>query len=105
MRASKGDELRSHERGGSAAANTNPADLAESDAIDAAEDAKYGPDRRGDELPQELAQRQARLKKIQEAKAALEEEARATHDAKGKARVLRSPRHSATLPIRRAGSW
>jgi transposase len=40
------------------------------------EDARYGADRRGDELPAELARRESRLKKIREAKAALEAEAR-----------------------------
>lgn len=39
-------------------------------------DARYGADRRGDELPAELARRESRLKKIREAKAALEAEAR-----------------------------
>ena len=46
--------------------------LARAAAIDAQEDAAYGPDCRGDELPEELAFRQKRLRKIQEAKAALE---------------------------------
>src|SRR5208283_1116020 len=32
--------------------------------IDAAEDAEYGPDRRGDELPEELRHRESRLRKI-----------------------------------------
>lgn len=50
--------------------------FAESDAIDAAEDALYGADRRGDELPPELADRASRLRVIQEAKAALEQAAR-----------------------------
>jgi len=45
--------------------------------IDAAEDAEYGPDRRGDELPEELRRRESRLKRIREAKAALEAEAKA----------------------------
>lgn len=58
--------------------------LAESDAIDAAEDEKYGADKRGDELPPELANRKTRLKKIQEAKAALEAEARAQQERTGK---------------------
>ena len=44
--------------------------------IDAQEDAEYGPDRRGDELPEELATREKRLAKIREAKQALELEAR-----------------------------
>src|SRR4051812_40531627 len=50
--------------------------LAEAEAADATEDAAHGPGRRGDELPQELARRQSRLAKIQEAKALLEERAR-----------------------------
>ena len=44
--------------------------------MDAAEDAKYGKGKRGDELPEELARRESRLKKIAQAKAELEQEAR-----------------------------
>lgn len=51
--------------------------LAQAQAADAAEDAQYGPGRRGDELPAELARRESRLAKIREAKAALEAEAQA----------------------------
>src|SRR5215218_8712012 len=50
--------------------------LAEAESADETEDAAHGPTRRGDELPQELARRQSRLAKIQEAKALLEERAR-----------------------------
>ena len=50
--------------------------LAEAERTDAAEDALYGKGKRGDELPAELARRASRLKKIAEAKAALELEAR-----------------------------
>lgn len=50
--------------------------LAEAEAIDRCEDAKYGKNRRGDELPEELRRRETRLAKIREAKQALEEEAR-----------------------------
>jgi len=50
--------------------------LAEAARVDAEEDEKYGKGKRGDELPQELARHESRLKKIQEAKAALEAEAR-----------------------------
>jgi transposase len=50
--------------------------LAQAEATDAAEDARYGADRRGDELPEELQRRESRLKKIREAKRALEERAR-----------------------------
>jgi transposase len=50
--------------------------LAQATAIDQEEDKTYGRDRRGDELTEELARRETRLKKIQEAKAVLEAEAR-----------------------------
>jgi transposase len=50
--------------------------LAQAEGTDNEEDRTYGRSRRGDELPAELARRQERLQKIQEAKAALEEEAR-----------------------------
>ena len=45
-------------------------------AIDEEEDRRYGKGKRGDELPKELAFRESRLKKIREARAALEAEAR-----------------------------
>ena len=44
--------------------------------VDDEEDRRYGRDQRGDELPEELAFRESRLRKIREAKAALEAEAR-----------------------------
>jgi transposase len=50
--------------------------LAQAEAADAAEDALHGKDRRGDELPEELQRRESRLKKIREAKQAVEERAR-----------------------------
>ncbi len=50
--------------------------LAQAAQTDAGEDIKYGKGKRGDELPEELARRESRLKKIAEAKAALEQEAR-----------------------------
>jgi len=43
--------------------------------VDEEEDQRYGKGKKGDELPKELAFRESRLKKIQEAKAALEAEA------------------------------
>jgi transposase len=46
--------------------------LAQAQAVDAAEDARYGKGQRGDELPAELARRESRLRKIRDAKAALE---------------------------------
>ncbi len=51
--------------------------LAQAEADDQAEDAQHGANRRGDELPEELQRRESRLKRIREAKAALEAEARA----------------------------
>jgi transposase len=50
--------------------------LAQAAQADAEEDAQYGKGKHGDELPAELARRESRLKKIAEAKAALEQEAR-----------------------------
>jgi transposase len=44
--------------------------------VDEEEDQRYGRGKRGDELPKELAFRESRLKKIREAKAALEAEVR-----------------------------
>ena len=58
--------------------------LAQAEATDAAEDALYGADQRGDELPEELQRRESRLKKIREAKRALEERARQEAKDKGK---------------------
>lgn len=62
--------------------------LAEAERIDKAEDKQFGKNRRGDELPAELARRETRLVKIRDAKAALEAEAAeaARHDAERKAR-------------------
>src|SRR3990170_1796087 len=57
--------------------------LAQAEATDAAEDAEYGADRRGDELPAELQRRESRLKRIREAKQALEARAKAEAAAAG----------------------
>lgn len=50
--------------------------LARAEAEDQAEDRLYGKDRRGDELPEEFQHAESRLRKLREAKAALEREAR-----------------------------
>jgi transposase len=50
--------------------------LSEAERQDEAEDTRYGKDRVGDELPEELRRRESRLKRIREAKRALEEQAR-----------------------------
>ena len=51
--------------------------LRRAQAADEEEDRRYGKDKRGDELPEELAFREGRLEKIREAMAALEAEAQA----------------------------
>jgi hypothetical protein len=54
--------------------------LRRAEAVDAA----YGPDRSGDELREEWRNRESRLRKIREAQAALEAEARALEAPKAK---------------------
>jgi transposase len=58
--------------------------LAQAEAADAADDAEYGAERRGDELPAELQRRESRLKRIREAKRALEVRAKEEANATGK---------------------
>lgn len=67
--------------------------LAEAEATDKAEDIEHGPDRQGDELPDELARRQSRLAKIQGARKLLEERARieATEEAARRQAEDKSP--------------
>jgi transposase len=50
--------------------------LAEAERVDGAEDAQYGQNRSGDELPAERQRREERLRRIREAKRALEQRAR-----------------------------
>ena len=68
--------------------------LSEAERIDAEEDVRYG-SARGDELPAELATREGRLKKIREAKAALEAEAREKAEAEAQAARERNERREA----------
>ncbi|MGH7665505.1 MAG: transposase [Gemmatimonadaceae bacterium] len=49
--------------------------LEEAERIDAEEDERYGPDRRGDELPEGLRTRAERLQRLREAQARLDEQA------------------------------
>jgi transposase len=79
--------------------------LAEAEATDATEDAAHGPGRSGEELPEELARRQSRLAKIQQAKAMLEERARAEaaehaarREAEGKAPPAKAPADAVPEP-------
>ena len=51
--------------------------LSRAEEVDDEEDRRYGQDKRGDELPQELAFREGRLEKIREAMSSLEREAQA----------------------------
>ena len=69
--------------------------LQQATEADGRDDARYGTDRTGDELPVELAFREGRLRKIREAKAALEQEAReaaAAKQAANEARNAEGPR-------------
>jgi transposase len=56
--------------------------LKRAEVTDNEEDKQYGKNKRGDELPEELAFRESRLRKILEAKAALEAEAKADDEQK-----------------------
>jgi len=58
--------------------------LSQAEAADKEEDQRYGRDRRGDELPEELQRRETRIVRIREAKRALEERAREQARSEGK---------------------
>jgi hypothetical protein len=70
--------------------------LAEAERLDAAEDAAYGLDRRGDELPVELTRREGRLAAIRAAKAALEAE----HAARARAEAEEAATNRIRMPTR-----
>ena len=72
--------------------------LTEAQATDDAEDARHGPDRRGDELPAELARRQSRLAKIQQARAMLEERAKVEAAAEAARRAAEGKASPKTTP-------
>jgi len=90
--------------------------LAEAKKVDAEEDALFGVERRGDELPEDLGRRAERLKRLQEAKARLEREAveaakavqehlatRAAEEAAmGKKKRGRKPKEAAPVPTEEA---
>jgi transposase len=65
--------------------------LAQAEAADTAEDAAYGADRRGDELPAELKRRDTRRQRIREAKRALEARAKEEAAAKGESSNAAKP--------------
>ena len=56
----------------------------QAEQTDEIEDARYGTDDRGDEIPEELQHRESRLARIREAKKRLEEEQRAADEARGR---------------------
>jgi|TARA_B100000315_G_scaffold80088_1_gene73382 transposase len=58
--------------------------LAAAEATDAREDGEYGAEHRGDEMPDWMSNKQARLEKIREAKASLEAEAQAEAEEKAR---------------------
>jgi transposase len=66
--------------------------LQQAEATDAEEDTRYGRDKTGEELPAELARRETRLKRIQEAKRALEERAREEAKSKDKPEEKAQPK-------------
>jgi transposase len=68
--------------------------LQRAEEIDQAEDAEFGKDRRGDELPEELQRAETRLRKLREAKAAIEKRAKA----KGEAEPEDKDQHNFTDP-------
>jgi transposase len=65
--------------------------LNQAEAADKEEDSRYGRDRRGDELPEELQRRETRIARIREAKQALEERAREQAKSEGKDREEAQP--------------
>ncbi len=76
--------------------------LAEAEATDAAEDEEFGADRRGDELPPELATKEGRLAKLRAAKEAIEAEA--TDKAAQKAQDKATERGASEHEARAAGA-
>jgi len=80
--------------------------LAEAERVDDAEDERHGPDRRGDEIPQELARRQGRLEKLRAAKAQIEADAaeKAAAAARAKARNRGKPAEDADQAAAQAGA-
>jgi transposase len=70
--------------------------LKNAEAVDAAEDEKYGKDKRGDELPEELHRRESRRQKIREAREVLEAQAARAHAEHKRKLAEKSAREAAT---------
>jgi len=64
--------------------------LAEAEAVDREEDEAFGADRRGDEVPAELARRETRIAKMREAMKAIEAEAKERAGAKEASKAERA---------------
>ena len=77
--------------------------LSRAEEVDAEKDSRYGQDRRGDELPQELAFREGRLEKIREAMSSLRSRRRQRRRGKS-IRVCRGTGRNATSPMPSRGS-
>ena len=71
----------------------------EAERQDQADDEAYGADRRGDELPAWVSDKQKRLEKIRQAKAELEAEARAEAERQKQEDMEKAPRNRARNPI------
>ena len=78
--------------------------LAEAEAVDRAEDDEFGEDRRGDELPPELATKEGRLAKLRAAKEAIEAEAREKAAQKAEQKAKRARGQRGRGPSRRGQS-
>jgi len=65
--------------------------LKRAEAVDEEEDKRYGRERQGEELPEELQRRETRIARIQEAKKALEERAREKAESENKDRKETKP--------------
>jgi transposase len=69
--------------------------LKRAEAVDEEEDKRYGRERQGEELPEELQRRETRIARIQEAKKALEERAREKAKSENKDRKEAKPESKA----------
>jgi transposase len=69
--------------------------LKQAEAVDEEEDKRYGRERQGEELPEELQRRETRIARIQEAKKALEERAREKAKSEDKDRKEAKPESKA----------
>ena len=73
--------------------------LRAAEETDAAEDARYGKDKRGDELPEDLRRAESRIARIRAAKAALEAEAKAQLKAEKEERDDDDPPAGGATPL------